>query len=362
MSRTALANALWLGLFSVAFAARADEAPLASRTVKVMSYNLQNLFDTVDNPDTNDQDFLPKGAQAWTESVLKDKMRNLGEVISAQNPDILGVVEIENQLVIDRLNKEALKGAYQTVIAGPSDDARGIRNGVLSKYPTESIRTHRVWKDTWREGNGPVTKTRDILEVTLRTGAPGEAGLITVLVNHWPSRGGGPIRVQYRKEAAQAMKLVTEEILRKNPGRLVVSIGDFNDGLADKSFTEDLKLVEKESDLFDAGVGSFFPLDALLPEDQKGTFYYHVDKVWNDLDHILLAKGSDLAAGRVPGFGYRDGSVQVVRPAKFMDGQGIPRGCELHGPELKLPLDKKRKNCANGAADHLALTAILELR
>lgn len=335
-------------------------------SIKVMGYNVENLFDTIDSPDTDDTEFTPNGDQRWTETVVKDKIKNLGEVIRLENPDILGVTEIENQGMLDRLVKEGLGGAYQTAITGPTDDARGIRCGLISKFPAESTRSHRVWKDSWKDASGEVTKTRDILEVTLRTGAPGEAGLVTVLVNHWPSRAKGPIREVYRREVAVQMAQIVADIERAHPGRLVIALGDFNDELKDTPFTQSLKMVSKPDQLFDAGPGSFFAIDSgleNLPRDQGGTFYFKRDKIWNNLDHMLMSQGADLAAGRVSGFRYRDGSVHVVHNRFVEKGPkgDYPVGCEIFTPRGQNP-GNARTTCPAGASDHFPVAATFDYK
>ncbi len=45
----------------------------------LLSGILQNLFDTVDDPEINDEDFLPNGEMEWTEDRLDKKMYNLSK-------------------------------------------------------------------------------------------------------------------------------------------------------------------------------------------------------------------------------------------------------------------------------------------
>ena len=362
------------------------EVSVRAQSFKAMSYNVQNLFDTVNNPDTNDEEFLPNGAQKWTEQIVADKIQNLGTVIRAENPDILGVTELENQVMLDRLNKEGLAGqGYVTAIAGPSDDARGIRTGILSKFPLIETQSHRVYKDTWRDQHGAPQKTRDILEVTLNAksairrldnlvtdadnsnGASSDAedahrSYVTVLMNHWPSRAGGPERNKMRLEVAQQMAEITKQILLKNPSRLVIAMGDFNDELNDASMSQGLNLLNSVGELASASVGSFFPADndiAGLPVDQRGTFYFASGKQWNALDHILVSEGSDLAAGKSGGFHYRSNSFKIVRSTKFMTNGVYPRGCETHGSDQA---GRVGLRCPNGASDHLPISAVFDVR
>lgn len=350
--------------------------------LKVMSYNLQNLFDTKDSSDTNDSEFTPNGAQKWTERVLADKIDNLAKVISAENPDFVGVSEVETAEVLEQLQKALRPAGYIVSYAGPSDDFRGIRCGVISKLPILSTNSHKVWSDTWTNPEGGVQKTRDILEVNLdASGASsalsnpfailspfardafrgnregGSNQVVTLLVNHWPSRAGGPVRDVYRTEVAQKATSIISDILTQNPDRLVVSVGDYNDELDSPSFVNGLKLTSSYDALRSAPVGSVFATDSELPKNQSGTFFYRRESKWNALDHILVAQGPDLLSRKSKGFSYVSGSIQVVRPRDFMEKGQFPAGCELRNSGRT----ESGKRCGKGASDHLALTAEFEL-
>jgi predicted extracellular nuclease len=314
-----------------------------------MSYNLQNLFDTKDNPDTNDEEFTPTGKQHWTERVLADKIQNLGEVIRMANADVVGVVEVENQEVLNQLLRDGLRGqGYVSAYAGPSDDDRGIRCGVISKYPIINVKSHRVWDDSWQE-NGGVKKTRDILEVTVRITKGNFWQEVTYLVNHWPSRAGNPsFRNRIRLETAQKMKAIVQDLVNQDPTKLVISMGDFNDELQDESFRSGVNVLTSLSDFMRAEAGSLFATDSDIPEGQGGTFYYAHDHQWNELDHILVAAGSDVVSQRSPSFKYVPGSTKIVR-SRFVSNGQFPQGCEVY--------KGSRETCPNGASDHFPLIA-----
>src|SRR5688500_14862683 len=103
-----LALALAAASFTGARAEEDDGSAARAKRMKVMSYNVQNLFDTVDSEDTNDSEFTPDGKQKWTETVIRDKIANLGHVIKAQSPDVIALSEVESQEMVDRLVKEGL--------------------------------------------------------------------------------------------------------------------------------------------------------------------------------------------------------------------------------------------------------------
>ena len=91
-------------------------------------YNLENLFDTIVDPDTNkilQEDFTPKSSKQWNSKKYYSKLDNMADVISKigvsksvpQGAAVLGVCEIENKLVLDDLvaHKELKDKKYQIV-------------------------------------------------------------------------------------------------------------------------------------------------------------------------------------------------------------------------------------------------------
>jgi len=100
-----------------------------------------------------------------------------------------------------------------------------------------------------------------------------------------------------------------------------------------------------------------------LPPEQGGTFFFKRDGVWNNLDHMLYSAGADLAAGRVPGFRYRENSIKVVHSRFVEKGPkgAYPMGCELFTPPGARP-GKPRTTCPNGASDHFPVSAVFDLK
>ncbi len=334
--------------------------PSQAANVRVMAYNVQNLFDGEDDPVTNDTEFTEGGEQKWTESVIKDKIKNLSEVILGENPDILVLSELENQAMLDRLVKDGLGAkTYISAIAGPSEDARGIRTGVVSKFPIVEVKSHQVWRDSWKKPDGSIQKTRDILEVTLDLGAAHGNQKLTVMCNHWPSRAGGPARVFMRVHAAETLAEVTRKILEKNPERTVVAMGDFNDGLTDPSFTKGLNLVKSPAELSNSPEASFYAADTELlelPVEKRGTFYFVRDKQWNELDHVLVAEGRRVRSMGA-GVRYVEGSMKRVDVPFLKDGL-YPMGCELYRGQTQGGRGGRAlSRCMKGASDHFPLSA-----
>lgn len=355
------------------FAASRQQAG-SVRQLKVMTYNVQNLFDTIDSPDTNDTEFTPDGKQAWSQAVLTDKMKNLAQVILPVEADVVAMQEIENESILEDFRKKHLgEKVYPYVAVRSSDDARGIRNAVVSRFPIVHVESHRVWSESWTLPGQAPQKTRDILQVDVRVpvsprASGGKSGeprfvVVTLLVNHWPSRGGGAAREPIRLDVARKMAAITAQVLESDPARLVISLGDFNDELNSPSIRDGVPLVRNYDELKLRPVGFLYPvnveLDHLAPE-KKGTYFFGRDREWNTIDHIFVGPGRDLQQRLVGGFHYVAKSVRRVEPSKFMNGV-YPQGCEVPFPD-GVQKGRQKDRCPSGASDHLPLSAVFEYK
>ena len=254
-------------------------------------YNLENLFDTLDNPSTNDADFLPKGRLLWDSEKYKSKQANMAKVISELatelNPDgvaILGVSEIENAKVLEDLCQEpALRSRNYQVVHFESPDERGVDCGLLyqPKYyqPIFSKAYPVALKDP---STGEVDFTRDILYTTgLLDGEP-----VHVMVGHWPSRRGGEAAsAPSRAAAALVCRQLADSLLRIDPKAKIVIMGDLNDDPDSPSVRDVLgakyttKAVKKGG-LFNAMYSHF--------KEGNGTLAYRDS--WNLFDQLIISQ------------------------------------------------------------------------
>ena len=104
-------------------------------TLFVAHWNLENLFDNIDDPKTEDEEFLSTGPKEWTDERVDKKLYNLSRVIRSMNnnqgPDLLGVCEVEHQHLLDTLISEYLSDKTYKVAYLESPDGRGIDNGIV---------------------------------------------------------------------------------------------------------------------------------------------------------------------------------------------------------------------------------------
>ena len=197
-------------------------------------YNLENLFDTKDDPNTLDDDFTPKGRKNWHYKRYKRKIKKLGSVMlqlgnerSYHSPAIIGVVEVENQdVLVDLVNTNNLKNENYGIVHYDSPDERGIDVALLYKKELFELLHSETYPLYLNAENGERDYTRDVLLV--KGNLNGE--LVHILVNHWPSRRSGEdFTEEKRIKAAELVSNITYKINNETDDAKIIIMGDFND-------------------------------------------------------------------------------------------------------------------------------------
>lgn len=253
----------------------------------VAFYNLENLFDTINNNGKYDLEFSPQGARQWNGDKYKSKLKNLSYAISQMTskvtpmgPAIIGVSEIENKSVLDDLVKtDALKPWHLQVVHHDSPDLRGVDVALL--YNPRFFKVLNVTNHTLSIPGEPRFKTRDQMCVTgLLAGEK-----VSVIVNHWPSRLGGQEASSYKREAAAALsKHIADSLLADDPNQGIIIMGDLNDDPMDKSVAKVLDAKKKKEDVQPGGF--YNPWWSLLDKG-IGTLAYKGQ--WNLFDQIVIS-------------------------------------------------------------------------
>lgn len=251
-------------------------------------YNLENLFDTEDNPKKYDEHFTPSGEYKYTQEIYKKKLHNLSKVLSEiatdqvpGGPALIGVAEVENNRVLkDLLSTPLLKERAWKSICIEGADVRGINVGLIynpNLFKITEAKSHYVDLDV----NGKKEWTRDILQVTgLLIG-----DTIHVLVCHWPSRRGGEGASQWKREkAASVCKRIKDEIVALDPGARVIIMGDLNDDPVSLSVE---KVLEAKGEVRDVGTGELFNPFYMFYKKGMGTLAYNDS--WNLFDQIIIS-------------------------------------------------------------------------
>jgi endonuclease/exonuclease/phosphatase family metal-dependent hydrolase len=270
----------------------------SNKSITLMAYNIENLFDITHDEGKDDFTYLPlavKNASKeamdfckaqkipkfreecftlnWDENTLNKKIQNMSKVIRSFNngagPDILVVEEVENLNVLTQLRDKGLKDlGYKTVVLIEGPDKRGVDVGLISRFPLVNSKIHVIDMGS--------KQTRPILEVTLNV----YGKLVTVFGNHWASQMNPDAD---RVLAAQTLLSATQQLTHSN----VIAAGDFNtsdddteNGLRDIILNEvtnphyaDSRLVNQK------------------PSSVPGSHCYHGE--WAYLDKILTLAKTD---------------------------------------------------------------------
>ena len=253
----------------------------------VAFYNLENLFDTINNNGKYDLEFTPQGARQWNSEKYWSKIDNLANCISKMatkntpmGPAIIGVAEIENKSVLDDLVRaKAIKQWRMQVVHHDSPDRRGVDVGLL--YNPRLFKVLDVTNHTLVIPSNPNFRTRDQMCVTGILGGD----TLSVIVNHWPSRLGGQEQSSYLREAAGALaKHIADSLWAIRPNQGVIVMGDLNDDPQDKSCAVALG-AKRDQDKVEPH-GFFNPWWRVLDKG-IGTLAYKGQ--WNLFDQIIIS-------------------------------------------------------------------------
>lgn len=299
-------------------------------------YNLENLFDTINDPKINDEEFLPASANLWGTERYVTKLNHMAEVISAMNTpqgiDILGVCEIENvQVLTDLVNHKKLKDYHYRIVHFDSPDARGIDVALFYNKTKFTFLKASPVKVNYDEKD---FATRDILWTTLLMGTD----TLHVFVNHWPSRRGGTEQSEPKRIAAATALNNELQRIGSNPNSRVVIMGDFNDEPTDKSLTTIFKTYDVPQP--NCNTCLINPMIA-LKEQKLGSHFYRGH--YSMLDQILFTQNlsrpefydRDYRAVRIVKEDFMlkvDSATSVKRPSRTFEGQRYNGGYSDHLP------------------------------
>ncbi len=260
------------------------------KTQCIAFYNLENMFDTIVDPDTNlilRKEFTPYGPKDWNTAKYYKKLDNLARVLSEigteyvpTGPAIIGCAEVENRRVLEDLVKRpAIANRDYHIIHFDSPDERGIDVAFL--YEPSKFKPIKIWLR--HETSLPHhDKTRDMLAVYgLLDGEP-----FYFIVDHWPSRYGGQKRSEpLRDSVAKHDRMVIDSILSVNPKAKIVYMGDLNDDPIDESIKKYMNTSGK--------IKRMKPGQLYNPMEEKfkagyGTLAYN--DAWDLFDQFMLTK------------------------------------------------------------------------
>lgn len=281
-------NIVSLILFSFFSFAQKLEKGINYQIAVVAFWNVENLYDTINDPKKIDEEFLPNGTNLWnTPRYLKkldhlaEVIKQLGEEYTPDGPAVIGMCEIENINVLKDLAKQpkiANRNYQPILIEGP--DARGVDPALM--YNPKYFKPEKWVSYPVTIVTDPEHKTRDILVVYGKL--LGES--FAFLVNHWPSRRGGEEASRpNRISAAKVARHIADSIMKVNGDIKIMIMGDYNDDPINESIK---KIIGTYDDVKRTRDDEFFNPMEKLHKKGFGTLAYQDQ--WNLFDQILLNK------------------------------------------------------------------------
>lgn len=198
--------------------------------VRIVFYNVENLFDCTHDTLTKDSEFLPDGLYGWTPGKFLNKLQTIGKVLLStggwEPPEIIGLAEVENQSVLNLLaTRFPLSPFGYKVVHYESPDVRGIDVALL--YRPDKFSVLYSTPLTVNLPEDQQFKTRDILYVK---GVVLNKDTIHIFVNHWPSKlGGEKLSIPHRLAAAKCVNRAVDSLLKDNSNTRIMVMGDLND-------------------------------------------------------------------------------------------------------------------------------------
>ena len=323
---------LWMTLFFLCFPITIH----SQESFRVMFWNVENLFDTKDDPRKNDNEFLPEATRHWNFFRYRDKLKNLAKGIIASGneyvPDLVGLCEVENDSCLyDLTRRSPLKEAGYRYVMTDSPDQRGIDVALLYQRGSFKVLQHqsiRIPHKQLKKG-----ATRDILHVV---GEVLSGNQLDVFVCHFPSRSGGQAKSEpYRLLTAKILKEAVDSVMkvRKHPHILIM--GDFNDYPTNKSMKKVL--------CADGGLRN------LMKDKKEGTYRYRGE--WGILDQFIVSESLLKKKGSIR---TSSKNVQILRHDFLLEED------EKYGGDKPFRTYNGMKYLG-GFSDHLPISLDLEI-
>ena len=250
------------------FALAAVQAP-AQTGLRLMSWNVENLFDVEHDEGFNDEEFLPTGSHHWTSGRFWRKLTDIARVVAAVAddgglPDLIGLSEVENDSVLTRLTEHgAMRHLGYRYVMTHSTDRRGVDVALL--YQPERFRPLDHCDVRIPSAEHGLRPTRDILYIRGLTLMQGRLDTLHVIVVHLPSRTSGSQGDKNRRLAAETLWTLVDSI---GNWQHIIVMGDFNAAARDRIFRQT-------------------PLRLTDDPDAPGTYCFRGR--WQWIDHILLS-------------------------------------------------------------------------
>lgn len=311
----------------------------ANNSLSVMSYNLENFFDTYDDPGKDDKAYLPLSAKQdqshidacnkirvskwrneclyldWSDENKNKKLNNIVATIRSldSTPDVIAFQEIENINALKDIFYKLKDKGYIDYVLIEGNDYRGIDNAYLSKHKIQKTKQHKIIFSP----EFSTKDTRPILEAVIDfNGKP-----IHFYNVHFPAPYN-PIGM--RKDAFNTLKKITS-----SHSNAVIALGDFNVTSFEADNNKTFVSLDKDWDISHiAGCSNC-----------SGSHYYRRDDNWSFLDVIIIKENR--------GITFKNESINVLKTNINTNKEGKPLSFDM--------------NNGRGVSDHLPVIATISV-
>jgi len=262
----------------------------AQQSFRIMTYNVENFFDTKDDPAKDDNEFTPSGSRHWTSSRYYHKTQQIAKVIAAagewDTPALVGLCEIENDTVLHHLLQHTpLRQQHYHYCMTHGQDTRGINVALLyqrdkfgylghEEHPVKfSRKTHK--------------STRNILH---SWGKVVNGKILDVFVCHLPSRYGGEKESETdRTDAARTLRQLCDSLHTVRDELQIIIMGDFNDTSVNASISKILNATPAQMIQSDKEIttNTLFFLKPEKNKQAKGSYKFQGE--WSCIDQIIVS-------------------------------------------------------------------------
>jgi Endonuclease/Exonuclease/phosphatase family len=277
-------------LFLVQFPAFSQNPQEDKTGIRIMFYNVENLFHPENDSLKNDDEFTEEGTRHWTYQRYNDKLAKIGKTAIAlggwEPPAVIGLCEVENlQCLKDLVYNSPLNEFGYEVVHQESKDARGIDVAFIYRPEHFKFLGFHSYELIFPADHSP---TRDILYMKGLVGKD----TLHLFVNHWPSRYGGQLATEPKRQfAAQTLRQKFDSLMALNPNTSILAMGDFNDHPDDVSM---LNILRAQKDSASLTQGDLMNL-IWQYENVKGTHNYQHE--WGILDQFVVTPSLLSGAG-----------------------------------------------------------------
>ena len=285
----------------------------------VMTFNVENLFDNLDDPQKEDETYLPSSMKTskihidqcnkievfkwrddclnmdWNDEVIEYKLNILAETILSyekHGPDVIGFQEVENENILKQLFNKLKNHGYKFYALVEGNDDRGIDNAFISKYEILNSKLHQI--EFTGGSKDQIGDTRPILESVFMI-KDKEVSIYNV---HFPA----PYNPLFMRKDAFA----TLDKLASNNEKIAIALGDFNVTSAENAKEKLYENIHK----------TWFVSHLDQCAECKGTNYYYRDDRWSFLDAIMLKRESSAK--------FVENSVEIIKVDAQTRDDGSP--------------------------------------